>query len=245
MGMKYAFVAQVWRVMIVAAGVTGLVLGWGPPSDMLAPLVFFTDQSNILVAAYFTFAVLWPAAVALRLGVAGGAAGDRLGAAREAEWLRGAVTLYIVITGLVYHFVLATDTDPLSLLAGSMRQPASTGTFLLHYAVPLMVLADFLLAERRGVYRWRYAAFWLCYPLGYLAFALIRGAYFTVGSYPYPFLDVTKHGYRGVGLNVVEYSVAFFLLGLVVVALAHVVRRPGRLKAAEAAETMETTALPL
>jgi len=30
------------------------------------------------------------------------------------------------------------------------------------------------------------------------AFVLIRGAYFTVGSYPYPFLDVTKHDYRGV-----------------------------------------------
>ena len=205
MRMKFAYGTQVWRVLIVAAGVTGLVLGWGPPGDMLAPLVFFTDQSNILVAAYFAVAVLWPR--------------------WHAAWLRGAVMLYIAITGLVYHFVLATDKDPVSLLTSPANQAADTGTFLLHYAVPLMVLIDFLLAERRGTYPWRYAAYWLCYPLGYLAFALIRGAYFTVGSYPYPFLDVTKHGYRGVTLNVVEYAVLFYLLGVAVVALARVVRR--------------------
>jgi hypothetical protein len=203
--MKFAVVTQAWRVLIVAAGVTGLTLGWGPPSDMLAPLVFFTDQSNMLVAAYFTVAVLVPR--------------------YHSAWLRGAVMVYIIITGLVYHFVLATDKNPLSLLTTPVDQPASTGTFLLHYVVPLMVLIDFLLAERRGVYRWRFAASWLCYPLAYLAYALIRGAYFTVGSYPYPFLNVTKHGYRGVALNVVEYAIFFYLLGLVVVALARLVRR--------------------
>lgn len=203
--MKFAYGTQAWRVLIVAAGVAGLALGWGPPGDMLAPLVFFTDQSNIVVAAYFTVAVLVPG--------------------YHAAWLRGAVMLYILITGLVYHFVLATDKNPLSLLTSPVGQPANTGTFLLHYAVPLMVLLDFLVAERRGAYPWRYAAYWLCYPLGYLAFALIRGAYFTVGSYPYPFLDVTKHGYRGVTLNVVEYAILFYLLGIAVVGLARLVRR--------------------
>jgi hypothetical protein len=205
MRMKFAYGTQAWRVLIVAAGVTGLVLGWGPPSDMTAPLVFFTDQSNIVVAAYFTVAVLVPM--------------------YHAAWLRGAVMLYIVITGLVYHFVLATDKDPLSLLTSPVNQAANTGTFLLHYAVPLMVLLDFLVIERRGDYPWRYAGYWLCYPLGYLAFALIRGAFFTVGSYPYPFLDVTKHGYLGVTLNVVEYAIVFYLLGLAVVGLGRRVRR--------------------
>lgn len=217
-------IAQAWRVLLVAAGVTGLILAWGPPSDMLAPLVFFTDQSNIAVAAYFTFALSWPLAAVLP-GIAGRPAGRLLRAAREAGWLRGAVTLYIIITGLVYHFVLATNQDPLSLLASTVPQPASTGTFLLHYIVPSMALIDFLLAERRGGYRWRYAAYWLCYPLAYLAFALIRGAFFTVGSYPYPFIDVTEHGYGTVMLNVVEYAVAFYLLGAGVIALARLVRR--------------------
>lgn len=223
--MKHAGMAHVWRGLLVAAGVTGLVLGWGPRSDMLAPLVFFTDQSNIVVAAYFTFALLWPAAVALRPGIAGGTAGRRLGSAREATWLRGAVTFYIIITGLVYHFVLATDENPLSLLTGQVDQPAGIATFLLHYTVPLMVLIDFLLAERRGAYKWRYAAYWLCYPLAYLAFALIRGAFFTVGSYPYPFVNVTEHGYAGVTRNAVEYTVFFYLLGTGIVALARLVYR--------------------
>lgn len=222
--MTRAVVTQGWRVLLVAAGVTGLILAWQPPSDMLAPLVYFTDQSNIAVAAYFTLALLWPAVVALRPGIAGRPAGRLLGAAREAGWLRGAITLYIIITGLVYHFVLATDKDPISLLVSTVNQPADTGTFLLHYTVPLMVLIDFLFAERRGGYRWRYAAYWLSYPLAYLAFALIRGAFFTVGSYPYPFIDVTRHGYGTVMLNVVEYAIVFYLLGSGVVALARLAR---------------------
>lgn len=224
-----------WRILLVAAGVTGLVLGWGPPGDMLAPLVFFTDQSNIAVAAYFAFTVAWTAAVTARPGIAAGPAGRRLGAAREAVWLRGAVTLYIIITGLVYHFVLATDKDPLSLLAATAAQPASTGTFLLHYVVPVMALLDFLLAERRGGYRWRYAASWLCYPLAYLAFALVRGAFFTVGAYPYPFLNVTEHGYGTVTVNVAEYAVFFYLLGAAVVAL-------GRLAGASRAAALPAAA---
>jgi hypothetical protein len=223
--MKHAVMTQVWRALLVAAGVTGLVLGWGPRNDMLAPLVFFTDQSNIAVAAYFTFALLWAAAAALRPGIARGPAGRRPGPAREAGWLRGAVTLYIIITGLVYHVVLATDKNPLSLLTGRVDQPAGIATFLLHYTVPVMALTDFLLACRGGAYRWRYAAYWLCYPLAYLAFVLIRGAFFTVGSYPYPFVDVTAHGYAEVARNAVEYTVLFYLLGTGVIALARLVRR--------------------
>jgi hypothetical protein len=209
-----AISARTWRGLIVAAGVTGLVLGWGPPSDMLAPLVFFTDQSNILVAAYFTFVLLYPA-------------GLRLAAIRESAALRGAITLYIVITGLVFHFVLATDKDPLHLLISPVNRTENIGTFLLHYTVPVMAVIDFLVVERRGRYQWRYAAIWLCYPLAYLGYALIRGAFFTVGSYPYPFLDVTEHGYGGVLVNVVEYAVFFYLLGLAVTGLGRWTRARG------------------
>lgn len=45
-------VAWLWRFLVLAAGVTGLSLGWVSNAGPLGPLVFFTDQSNIAVAAY-------------------------------------------------------------------------------------------------------------------------------------------------------------------------------------------------
>jgi hypothetical protein len=213
-------VVKVWRVLIVAAGVTGLVLGWGPASDPTGPLVYFTIQSNIMIAGYLTFVLFCPASV-----------GGRLGAARRSTVARGAVTLYIAITGLVYHFVLAAGASPLHLLTGPGNHVQGLSTFLLHYTVPPLAVADFLVVDRSGAYRARHALIWLCYPFAYLAYALIRGAFFTVGSYPYPFVNVTVHGYAGVALNVVIYSVLFYLLGMGLVGLGRLVR--SRARAAE------------
>ena len=66
---------------------------------------------------------------------------------------------------------------------------------------------------------------WLTYPLGYLAFVLIRGLLvhgpfvYPNLHYPYPFLNVDKIGYSGIALNTVIYGVAFWLIGLVFVVL--------------------------
>jgi hypothetical protein len=218
--MNVTNVVKVWRVLIVAAGVTGLILGWGPASDPTAPLVFFTIQSNIMIAGYLTFVLFCPANV-----------GGRLAAARRSTVARGAVTLYIAITGLVYHFVLAGGANPLHLLTGPGNHAQNLGTFLLHYTVPPLAVADFLIVDRSGTYRWKHALIWLCYPFGYLAYALIRGAFFTVGSYPYPFINVTEHGYAVVVLNVVIYSALFYLLGILLVGVGRLVR--SRARAAE------------
>jgi len=56
---------------------------------------------------------------------------------------------------------------------------------------------------------------WLLYPLAYLVYTLIRGA--QVDWYPYPFLDVSRHGYGGVLLNC-----AVMLVGFVAAAWAFV-----------------------
>jgi hypothetical protein len=86
---------------------------------------------------------------------------------------------------------------------------------------PLVFFTD----QSRQDHRWVHAAVWLLYPLAYLAYALIRGAFFTRGQYPYPFLDVTKHGYLGVTINVVIYGALFYLLGLGLVLLGRLSAR--------------------
>lgn len=48
------------------------------------------------------------------------------------------------------------------------------------------------------------------YPLLWLAFTLIRGA--ADGFYPYPFVDVSLHGYGQVLLNCLFVAVLFLAL---------------------------------
>jgi hypothetical protein len=205
-----------WRFLVLVAGVTGLSLGWVSNAGPLGPLVFFTDQSNIAVAAYMAFLVVWPL-VASRVPADG-----RLARARSSLALRGAITLYIIITGLIFAVVLQNLKDPLTFLS---QGPSGVGTFLLHYVIPPAVVFDFLVLERRQGLKWVYAATWLLYPLAYLAYAFIRGALFTKGQYPYPFLDVAKDGYLGVTINAVIYGILFYLLGLFLILLGRLSSR--------------------
>ena len=69
---------------------------------------------------------------------------------------------------------------------------------------------------------WWYAAVWLGYPLAYLAFALVRGA--IVHKYPYPFIDAGELGYLGVTISALGFTVAFFVLGLLLIGLGRLAR---------------------
>ncbi|MEE3920617.1 Pr6Pr family membrane protein [Micromonospora sp. BRA006-A] len=64
--------------------------------------------------------------------------------------LKGAVTLYITITGTVYHLVLANPASPFAM-AQPDRQPGEWwGNQFLHTVVPLLAVADWALFDRRG-----------------------------------------------------------------------------------------------
>ena len=144
---------------------------------------FFTIESNLLAAVV--------------LGV--GALRDPGG--RGWQLFRGAVTLYMTITGVVYNLLL---TD-----AGVGLTQAWVND-VLHLIVPLAVLADFLLAPPVPPPSYRQALAFLAFPLAYFAYSLIRGS--IVDWYPYPFLDVDAHGYDGVALNAVLLAIGMAAL---------------------------------
>lgn len=81
---------------------------------------------------------------------------------------------------------------------------------LLHIAVPLLTVVGWLLfGPRDRVDRADLAAF-LIVPIVWLAYTLIRGA--IVGWYPYPFIDVARHGYPNVITTC--FAIAAFMFGL-------------------------------
>lgn len=122
-----------------------------------------------------------------------------------------------MITGLVYHLVLTNPASGFAIGPVERTLPDTIGNQLLHTVVPLLAVLDWLLFDQRGRFRWRYALYWLAFPLGYLAFALIRGL--VVDKYPYPFINVDELGYDGVSVSALAFAVAFWVLGLLFVAI--------------------------
>lgn len=156
---------------------------------------FFTIQTNILAAAMLALTALVRPEERTPLFDA----------------LRGGVTLYITITGVVFALLL-------SGLQEELNTHVAWIDFVVHKAIPIVLVADWLLDPPRHRLRLGVAAAWLAYPVIWFVYTLVRGA--SVDWYPYPFVDVTRHGYGRVFLNAAVMlacfaaaAVAFVLFG--------------------------------
>jgi hypothetical protein len=117
--------------------------------------------------------------------------------------IRGAVTLYMAVTGVVDNVLLAgvdVQTDPWI-------------DFIVHVVAPIGVVGDWIVDPPRSAVTPRALLGWLIFPLAYVAYSLTRGA--LVGWYPYPFLDPREvGGYGGVAAYSVAILVAVLGLGV-------------------------------
>src|SRR5690348_3961641 len=148
------------RVAIVLAVVIALIVAaTSTRSGLTWRLSTFTYQANVLAAAYYTWSLAWPRADA-RVGI------------------RGAMVLYVLIAGVIWN---------LFLTGHSMGY--TTANMLLHIAVPLLALIDWLVIGRdHAQVRWWQPMIWLAYPAAYLALALLVLNHVGRRA-PYYFLD--------------------------------------------------------
>lgn len=102
------------------------------------------------------------------------------------EEVRGAVVLYMTITGLVYAVLLSGYHLPLEI-------PWIDD--VVHKVMPLVYLLDWLLAPPGRRLDYRSALRWMAFPLLYLVYGLGRGR--VVDWYPYPFLEPSRPGGYG------------------------------------------------
>jgi len=114
--------------------------------------------------------------------------------------VRGAVTLYIAITGVVFALLLSGLQEQLDTHVGWVD-------FTVHKLMPIVVVADWLLEPARHRLPVWTAAVWLTYPLAWFAYTLTRGP--SASWYPYPFVDVASHGYGRVLLNAAIFTLCF------------------------------------
>lgn len=122
--------------------------------------------------------------------------------------LRGAATLYMATTGIIYGLLL-------SGLEVSLQTTIPWVNVVLHYLMPVVVVVDWLLDPPRRSLTFQRALLWLLFPLAYAIYSLLRGD--MTGWYPYPFINAAELGYGQVLVNSVFIAVGLtFLVWLVV-----------------------------
>ncbi|WP_121702322.1 Pr6Pr family membrane protein [Streptomyces sp. E5N298] len=208
----------VFRGLIALLALTGValeLLTGGAPATALS---HFTIQSGILLAL-----------VMLASARCAWSAHHPLPGA-----LTGAALFYVLAAALVHHVLLAHASSPFAAPAdGTGMAWQTAATHILHTALPVAALLDWLLLTPAGRLHLRQAPVWLLYPLAYLAFSLTRGELLLPGSegrYLYPFLDVDLHGYKIVLGNALLIGLALYALAVLLVSLDHIrpdpLRRP-------------------
>lgn len=129
---------------------------------------------------------------------------------------KGALLMCVTVTGLVYHFMLNGRFE--------MQGTVMLSNLLLHYAVPIGTILDWLLFDRKGSFTPKMALLWQLVPLCYTIFVYIAVAFGAVlgpygEPYPYFFLDVEKQGLHTVTITIVIMGVCFYLLSMGIVLL--------------------------
>jgi hypothetical protein len=163
-------------------------------------LSFFTIQSNILAATLLLTLAASPMGQLLR---------------PSTRYIRGAITLYMAVVGIVYVTLLANHPATLDTTLPWVN-------IILHYIAPLYVVMDWILQPPQTKLLFSRAVWWLVFPLLYLVYSLVRG-HFTAW-YPYPFLNVSLHGLGQVILTCV--GIAIVVTGLTRLLLVFYSRSP-------------------
>ena len=167
-------------------------------------LLYYTVLSNLLVMI-FTGYLLWK----MR---------------REGDYwqsssllrLKGGITMSIMITCVIYHFMLAPLTKDFYRLEN----------FLCHYIVPLWFLVDTIIFDKSRQYKWFDPIVWTVLPLLYMGFAILNGFVLKMdvpnakdSPFPYFFLNANKYGwgfvFRWAAIIFVSYMVSGYLFYLV------------------------------
>jgi hypothetical protein len=161
--------------------------------------------------SYFTVEANTLAIVSLVLSAFASATGRT---SRRLDYFRGAVTLFMTTTILI--FIVLLSGYPSSELTA-----VPWDNTVLHYIMPIVIIIDWLIASRMAPITYRSALVWLAFPLAYLGYSLIRGP--IAHWYPYPFMNPATHGYLGVAITSVV--IAVILAGLTWV-IATVARWP-------------------
>ncbi len=200
------FLRSMAGLLIAALAAYGFYLAMlpteGQPHHWKRAILFYTNLSNLLVCVYHL-------ALAAALLFVPGWQSFLL-----APVVHMSVALCIMVTFLVFHFMLAQYIN---------LPPAQNR--LVHYIVPLLTQAEWLLLADKNGLGLHSALLWMLLPLAYMLFICLRAALwgnipYSQSPWPYPFMDMGKLGFGRWLRNILLMMVGFGLLGAAYVGIA-------------------------
>ncbi|CAL1518992.1 Pr6Pr family membrane protein [Chitinophaga sp. MM2321] len=184
-----------WFALIAQFCIT-ISSGIAPPVEIIIQYFsYFTILTNLMVAVCCTTLLLRPR--------------SRWGDFFSRQTTRTAITVYIVIVGIIYNLILRFIWEPQGL--------QRVADELLHLIIPVLFLIYWFLFVPKNKLGWSDCWPWLIYPGIYIVFTFIRGSF--SGFYPYPFLDVTKIGFEKALINSAGIAAVFFAVSMLFIAL--------------------------
>ena len=173
--------------------------------------VFYTNLSNLLLAVY-----------QMALGVSSWAPQGGVFRWLSSPGVALSMTLCIFVTHLIYQWVLVPSARKRGKALSDIGF-SSFGNLCVHYAVPWLTVAQWLLWQDKSGLTVGHAVWWLVLPLSYFAFGMVRGATgrpigHTKHCYPYPFMDPQVMGRRFWPVILLLIA-AFFALGCLFVCI--------------------------
>ncbi|MFW9856660.1 MAG: Pr6Pr family membrane protein [Candidatus Thorarchaeota archaeon] len=143
--------------------------------------------------------------------------------------LKGAITSYITVTIVFWHFVISPTAAPaegIVILANLM----------IHYFLPIAFIVDFLLFDVPS-YEWKSIPSWFIFPLVWTGFVMLTGltGFFRnslgLPNYVYPFLSINRHGVISVGTFLLIVYIGLLLMAVAYVGISKIKNRSKILQA--------------
>lgn len=182
---------SVYRIFLFVLGILGITLQ--VLDDGVGMFMYYTILSNLLVVLFLLFMIL------------------KKGNLSDAELrLRDGTAMSILITCVVYHFMLAPTAEA--------KDYYNLENFICHYILPIGFILDSLFSERFATKKTD-PIFWASVPVTYFAFAILNGLLLHIpipgrkNFYPYFFVDVDKQGGANVAIFAAVILAAYIACG--------------------------------
>lgn len=193
-----------FKLLIVFIASYGILLNSGYPNSFEPQMfLYYTILSNLICLIYFV--------VVLCQMIHGIISSNEF---IENMRVKGAVIMVITVTMTIYWLVLVP--------AGFVMGEGSTmwANLIVHLIVPLLVIFDWLLFNRKGGISKNDPVYWIIIPLCYYLFTVmgyfLNVTYVDGSHYPYFFIDSELLGWGTVGLNVFFLVIVFLVIGYLV-----------------------------
>jgi hypothetical protein len=199
--------------LLVAYGIAINLVG---STNALELMSYFTMISNLMVVAVLSLAAL----VLLKVVKIDESLFRKI---------KGATIVATVLMMVVYNFILI----PFMRINIPSYQIYSIKDIFIHFLSPIIILADYLLFDEKGLFEYRDAFSFMYYLLIYFVYLIIYellGGRFIVSGvetiYPYFFLNIETQGIWLTLFNILLIGFVFTGFGLLLVWVDQLLKRP-------------------